>query len=74
MGCIILNTIIMSIRHARMSETYEKVLEILNYIFAFIFNVECALKLTGLSFAYFKSSWNKFDFFIVVGTNAGILS
>ena len=56
-----------------MSVTYENVLEILNYIFAAIFNVECVMKLIGLSVAYFKQSWNKFDFFIVVGTNVGIL-
>ncbi len=57
-----------------MSSTYEQVLEIFNYIFAAIFNIECVLKLIGLSYHYFTiSAWNRFDFFIVLGTNFGIV-
>ena len=42
-----------------MTDVYSNFLEISNYIFAFIFNLECVFKLLGLGKAYFYSSWNK---------------
>ena len=45
----------------------------MNYIFAFIFTVECVTKLLALGDVYFDDSWNVFDFTIVAGTNIGIL-
>ena len=48
-------------------------MEILNYVFAAVFNIECILKLVAMSWRYFTFSWNRFDFFVVVGTNFGIL-
>jgi hypothetical protein len=69
-----LNTIVMAMRYARMSYTYERVLEIFDYIFAAVFNIECILKILGLCWRYFTlSRWNQFDFFIVVGTDFGLL-
>ena len=62
----------MSIRHARMTVEYENTLEILNYIFNAIFNIECVFKLIGLGKSYFSSAWNKFDFLIVIGTDLGL--
>lgn len=40
MVCILLNTIIMAMRYNRMSKTYERVLESMNYVFSVIFNLE----------------------------------
>lgn len=40
MVCILLNTIVMSMRYARMSDTYELTLESFNYAFSIIFNIE----------------------------------
>jgi len=45
-----------------MSDSYELTLEILNYFFSIIFNIEAVLKLIGIGFHYFKNSWNRFDF------------
>ena len=46
---------------------YEQTLEILNYIFLVIFNLEAALKIIALNTYYFTvSRWNRFDFFIVI--------
>lgn len=73
MVCILLNTLIMSMRYARMSNTYERILESINYVFSLIFNIELILKLIGLGFHYFKSSWNRFDFLIVLGTDIGFI-
>ena len=40
-------------------------LRISNYIFTAIFFIECVLKLLVYRWAYFKTGWNKFDFFVV---------
>ncbi len=56
-----------------MPATYELVLEILNYVLAFIFNLEAVFKLIGFDYRYFTSTWwNVFDFIIVIGTDVGI--
>jgi hypothetical protein len=44
--------------------------QVMNYIFAFIFTVECVTKLLALGDVYFDDSWNVFDFTIVAGTNS----
>ena len=56
-----------------MHEAYELTLEIINYIFALIFNLEAIIKLIGYDIKYFTSTWwNVFDFVIVIGTDIGI--
>lgn len=69
---IILNTIVMALVHYRINATFLLVLEIINYFFAALFNIEFILKLIALGKAYFSSKWNIFDFIIVIGTNMGI--
>lgn len=71
--CILANTIIMSIKYARMDETYENTLEYFNYGFAAIFNFEAFVKIIGYGRSYFYYSWNKFDLSIVIGTDIGLL-
>lgn len=71
--CIIANTIIMSIKYARMSTTYGNVLEYSNYFFAAIFNFEAIVKIIGQGKSYFYYAWNKFDLSIVIGTDLGLL-
>jgi hypothetical protein len=63
----------MSIKYARMSDTYETTLEMLNFGFAAIFNFEAIVKIVGHGRSYFYDSWNKFDVSIVVGTDIGLL-
>ena len=57
--CIFLNTIVMAMRYYRMSSEYADSLEICNYIFAVIFNVECLIKLIAMGKFYFYGAWNK---------------
>ena len=52
--CILLNTICMAMVHYLQSETFTFTLEILNYIFAFVFNVEMILKLLAQGRNYFR--------------------
>ena len=70
---IILNTIVMALKHHGMSEELEEFSEISNLVFATVFNVEAVLKLVGLGKEYFEVPWNVFDMVIVVATNFGIL-
>ena len=72
-SCIVLNTVAMAVVHLGMSDEFKKVLEILNYIFAAIFNMEMILKLFAMGKCYFQEGWNWFDCFIVIGTDIGIL-
>jgi len=63
----------MAINYYLMPKSLEDVLSGLNYLFAFVFNVEATIKLIALGKKYFKDNWNLFDLFVVFGTNAGIL-
>ena len=47
--------------------------EIFNYVFAFIFTMECAIKIIALGKDYFKNGWNVFDFIIVVVAIIGVI-
>lgn len=46
----------------------------MNYVFTFIFNTEMIIKLIGLGCKqYFDDAWNKFDAFVVVATDFGLI-
>lgn len=70
---ICLNTVIMGLRQDGLDPIFENLFEKLNYVFAFIFNVEMILKLIGLDHQYFYSSWNIFDMIVVFSGDAGII-
>ena len=63
----------MAMVHDRMSDGFIAALDIMNYVFAAIFNIEMILKLLAQGRNYFRSGWNVFDCFIVIGTNFGLL-
>jgi hypothetical protein len=82
-SCIILNTFVMAMSFFGMEDMYSFVLDVCNFIFAMIFNVECVLKLLALDITYFYSkigaryvwnNWNIFDFLVVTGTNIGLIA
>ena len=70
---ILLNTVVMSIKYYGMSQDLVNFSEKSNLVFAFVFNCEMFLKMIGLGKAYFISSWNNFDMFIVIGTDIALL-
>ena len=72
-ACIFANTIIMSMRYARMSDLYSNILENFNLAFAIIFNIEAIIKISAFGKSYFNYAWNKFDLSIVIGTDIGLL-
>ena len=65
MCCIVLNMFQMALDHEGASPGMLMFLKITNYIFTAVFFVEAVLKMYVYRSAYFKTGWNKFDFFVV---------
>jgi len=55
----------MALDHEGASPGMLDFLKVTNYIFTTIFLLECILKLYVYRRHYFKTAWNKFDFFVV---------
>jgi len=81
-SCIILNTVVMAMAYFGMGDIYSFSLDVANFIFAMIFNMEAVLKIVALGKLYFYNelgtrvvlnNWNIFDFLVVLGTNIGII-
>eukprot|EP01064_Diplonema_japonicum_P013517 TRINITY_DN21080_c0_g1_i1.p1 TRINITY_DN21080_c0_g1~~TRINITY_DN21080_c0_g1_i1.p1 ORF type:complete len:1544 (+),score=329.74 TRINITY_DN21080_c0_g1_i1:57-4688(+) len=65
--CIVLNLIVMTTEHYDQSQAWVGLQDTANYIFIAIFTAEAAVKMVAQGVRqYFKQSWNRFDFFIVV--------
>ena len=71
---ILLNTLIMALRHARMSDSYELTIEIFNYFFTLLYNIELVFKLIGIGRRYF-GGWdlNLFDFIWVLASDIALI-
>ena len=65
MAVIVLNMVLMTMNYETAGTVYNSALEKVNYFFTGIFIIEATLKLIALGWAYYKSGWNLFDFFIV---------
>ncbi|CBN75915.1 similar to sodium channel, voltage-gated, type IX, alpha isoform 5 [Ectocarpus siliculosus] len=74
MVCIVLNTVVLAMDYFGQSNLYTSVLELLLYVLYALFTLEALAKILALRWAYFKDPWNRFDFFIVLGSTAGLLS
>lgn len=72
MVCIIVNTTVMACEFFGQSDEWTKASEALNLVFAVIFTIEAAMKLSGQGQAYFNDNWNKFDITIVFVTWIGV--
>jgi len=73
MACIVLNTVVLSLKWYGEPAQLPKILETVNYVFAFIFTLEAVAKIAAYGKLYFNNGWNVFDFIIVVGTIVGIV-
>ena len=66
-GCVILNTIVLSLDHYGISDEMEIALSNMNLTFTIIFCVELAMKLTGLGFVdYCRDIMNYLDASVVI--------
>jgi voltage-gated sodium channel len=70
---VVLNTVALMSKSYQMNVYFEDLLKFLNYVFAFIFNVEMILKLSSDGHRYFLDNWNLFDMFIVITADIGII-
>merc|ERR1711871_615019 len=73
MGCILLNTLFMAMRHADMGQGMLDFLLYGNLVFGVIFTIEAIIKIIGLGLPYFGDNWNRFDFTLVILSYVGIL-
>ena len=73
MTCIVLNMFQMGMQYEGQGEAYTDGLEFVNQIFTFIFAAEAVAKIFALGSAYFKNSWNQFDFMVVIASLADIV-
>ena len=69
MVIIVLNMITMAMSYEGSGNTFNTLLENLNYTFTGIFILECCIKLSANGpKGYFYYGWNQFDFFVVVSS------
>lgn len=72
--CIVLNTIVLTLKWYEQDESIVRALEVINYVFSAIFLIEAILKILGLGpKRYFSDGWNQFDFIIAVGSVISII-
>lgn len=65
--CIVCNVLQMALAYDESPDVYNQILENINLGFTIVFILEALIKIIGLSPAtYFRSSWNKFDFVVVM--------
>lgn len=65
--CIIGNTIALGFDRYPMDAKTERVIELVNLLFFWVFCVEMLLKMLGLGFKmYFSDRFNAFDFIVVI--------
>jgi hypothetical protein len=70
---IVLNVISMAVESFRQSESQIDFGFVANYFFTFVFGWECIFKLYGFyPRRYYSGGWNRFDYFIVMISFAGI--
>lgn len=69
---ILLNTVSMAIVYQDAPATYLANLNTINDICTYFFIAEAVVKILGFGRIYFLSSWNKFDFFVVLSSVANI--
>ena len=72
--CIILNTVCLALSWYGRPDSVSSVLEVLNYIFTFIYTFEFLIKLIAFKKDYFSDGWNNFDFAIVLIAWMGIIA
>ena len=73
MTAILLNTLTMMMQHYDMSDTFSAFLDVANLAFVGIFTLEAVLQITAVGFpTYWKDSWNRFDFVVVVASLVGL--
>ncbi|ETO13073.1 voltage-gated ion channel superfamily [Reticulomyxa filosa] len=74
LGCVILNTIQMGMKHYDQSKAFDTLEVASDLIFVSIFTMEAIIRIIGLGWKYYwRSNWNKLDFLILLVSYPGLL-
>ena len=68
LAMIVLNMVQMAITHEGSPILLNNIMDVTNMIFTAVFIAEAVLKLIAFGWNYFGTSWNKFDFFVVIAS------
>jgi hypothetical protein len=68
--CIGLNVLVLAAKHFAQPDWVDTFTIQANYVFSAIFTIEAAVKIWIMRTRYWSSGWNRFDFVLVVVTNA----
>jgi hypothetical protein len=72
--CIVTNVLLLASEHLGQDAAFSNFLEVANFIFAVVFTLEAIIKIKGITFfGYMEDHWNKYDFFLVVACDAGLV-
>lgn len=72
-GVIVVNMLSLAMKFDGTSATYMFALDMINLSCTAIFISEAIIKIVALGLNYFKSAWNRFDFFIALTSIAVII-
>lgn len=70
---IVANILVMTVSNDDISEETTAILTTMNSVFSYIFIIELLMKLVVYGKSFFMSSWNTFDFFVVMASVLDII-
>ena len=67
--CIAINILILTFNYKGENRSFKESIRSINYFFLGVFNIEFIIKISSDGFLYFKDSWNKFDFLVLLSSD-----
>lgn len=71
--CIVVNTLFMTLDHAKPSQVFIDIDKLSNLVFVVIYGIEVLIKLIGFGSKYFYDGWNILDFVIAFFSVGGLV-
>ena len=73
MICIFVSALTGAMPYHGMHPLYDRVLQQITFVLGIVYNLEMLMKIVALGQWYFDDDWNRFDFFVVIGSDLGFL-
>ena len=70
---IVVNVVLMAMEYQGMPASLSWFLVFFDYVFTILFLLEALLKVNALGLSYYKDTWNRFDFLLVMASVSEIL-
>ena len=64
--CIVINTLVLTVRWYGNPDSVENVTSIINIAFVVVFSLEAFIKIIAFGLRYFRDNWNNFDLAVVI--------